>query len=54
MLALATFNSLISVSVDVLPSSLPSTMFCFPLRAACTIWSTVRSPYFGRNRSQKT
>jgi hypothetical protein len=35
----ATFVSLISISLEVPEAWLPSTMFCFPERAACTIWS---------------
>ena len=47
-------NSFISTSIEVCPSLLPSAMFCFVLLAACIIWSTVRSPYFGRYRWQNT
>ena len=43
-------NNFSSTSIEVCPSLLPSAMFCFVLLAACTIWSTVLSPYFGRNR----
>ena len=48
----ATFVSLISVSFDVPDALLPSAMFCLPERAACTIWSLVRSPLL-RYRWQK-
>ena len=51
-LARATFISLSSFSLEVPEASLPSTMFCFPERAVCTIWSTVRSPRL-RKRWQK-
>ncbi len=40
------------VSLLVAEASLPSTMFCFPERAAWTIWSMVRSPR-ERNRCVK-
>lgn len=35
-------------------TALPSAMFCLQERAACVIWSTVRSPYVGKNRRQNT
>jgi hypothetical protein len=31
-------------SIAVTEALLPSAMFCFPERAACTIWSMVRFP----------
>ncbi len=51
-LARATLMSFISPSFEVPETWLPSRIFCFPERAACTIWSTVRSRLF-INRSQK-
>jgi hypothetical protein len=38
----ATFVSFSSVFFDVAEATLPSARFCFPLRAACTIWSWLR------------
>ena len=42
--SLATFSNFISISEDVVEAEQPSTIFCFPDRAACIIWSIVRSP----------
>lgn len=44
--ALFTFVSFSSISREVMPSMFPSARFCLPERAACTIWSIVRSPTF--------
>ena len=51
-LAFATLSSFIYVSDDVGDTAQPSAIFCLPERAACTIWSVVRSP-FCRKRRQK-
>ena len=44
-------QSHVKVSFEVPEAMLPSMMFCLPERAACIIWSMVRSPFF-KNRPQ--